>query len=551
MARILAAPLEARHLLDTGWRMAVTPAGAWGSPDVPRGAARFVDAPVPGTAAQALEQAGLWSRDDPQGFDDCDVWYETTIEGNGTRTLRFHGLATHADVWLDDAPILQSRSMFIAHDVAVTLRGSHRLSICFRALRQAFEAPAKRARWRPRVVTPPGLRLVRTSLIGRMPGWQPPIHPVGPWRAIEMFETASPMSADVHATLEGDDGVVTLTLADGGRLHNPRLVCDATRAAMRRIDKDTLSVRLVVPDPPRWMPHTHGTPHRHGLRVDSDEGSVDLGRVGFRSIAVDHDSDGQGFGLVVNGLPVFCRGAVWTSADIVALPGARSAYAPLLTAMRDAGMNMVRIGGTMTYETNAFFELCDELGLLVWQDFMFSNFDYPKDDAFLALAAQEAAQLLDRTQTSPSLAVVCGGSEIAQQATMFGLPVDAARHPLFDTILPAEVARYRKDVAWLANTPSGGALPFMPNTGVSHYYGVSAYKRPLEDVRRAKVRFASECLGHANVPALDVALAADGVAQRCWAERIAHDAGVDVVFRGCSHPLYRAALWRGGAASAA
>src|SRR4029079_9557581 len=104
-----------------------------------------------------------------------------------------------------------------------------------------------------------------------------------------------------------------------------------------------------------------------------------------------------------------------------------------LTLAAYAHINMIRVGGTMTYESDDFFALCNELGLLVWHDFMFANMDYPiADAAFRASVETEAAQFLTRTQHHPSLAVLCGGSEVAQQVSMMGLPPALWTGPLHE-----------------------------------------------------------------------------------------------------------------------
>ncbi len=161
---------------------------------------------------------------------------------------------------------------------------------------------------------------------------------------------------------------------------------------------------------------------------------------------------------------------------------------------------MIRVGGTMVYETDAFYDMCDELGLLVWQDAMLANFDYPDTEMFRSSLIAELQSFLHRTQLNASLAVFCGGSEVMQQAAMFGVPKEQIDDNLYRSVLPEVVRLLRPDLPYVANSPSGGELAFVPNAGVSHYYGVGAYCRPLADARRAGVRFASECLALANVP---------------------------------------------------
>ncbi|WP_207458939.1 glycoside hydrolase family 2 protein [Azospirillum sp. SYSU D00513] len=538
MARIHAMAGRTARLLDGGWTLAVTEPGGVTGPEGLEGieGVSWLTAPVPGTAAQALRAVGRWSPDQPTPLHDKDVWYRLDLDEAGPRTLRFHGLATLAEVWLNHERILTSDSMFLAHEVPVRLSGRDRLHLCFRALHTALAKKRGRARWRPRMVEPQSLRFVRTTLLGHMPGWCPPVHAVGPWRPVECIEEAGPLhveSADLRTGFDGRNGSLSLGLSVewNGPARPPAFVEVAgRRAELEWMDARTLRGSLTIPEVEPWWPHSHGRPALHAVSANVGGVRVDLGRTGFRRIERDAGPDGRGFALRVNGERVFCRGTCWTTPDIVALPGGREAYEPGLRLMAEAGMNMVRVGGTMTYEADAFFDLCDELGILVWQDFMFANFEYPTDPAFQQSVRQEAAQLLDRTQASPSLAVLCGGSEAMQQAAMLGLPRPAWSQPLFDELLRAEVERARPDAVYVPNSPHGdpewGDLPFAAHSGVTHYYGVGAYQRPLEDARRAGVRFAAECLAFANVPeAAALPPGAPPVHHPRWKEGVPRDVG--------------------------
>lgn len=180
--------------------------------------------------------------------------------------------------------------------------------------------------------------------------------------------------------------------------------------------------------------------------------------------------------------------------DALALDADAARLESALGRARDAGMNMLRVAANGVYAGPRFHALCDALGILVWQDFMFARLDYPDDDAFLADAKREAEQLFERLELSPSLAVVCGNSEVEQTAAMLGLEPKLAQGRLFGEILKPGSA-----LPYVRSTPSGGALPFHPNRGLSHYFGVGAYRRPLSDARLAGVRFAAECLALSNL----------------------------------------------------
>ncbi len=531
------------HALSDGWQCASTLAGACATPaDLPDtgNTSIWLDAIVPGTVASAWRAAGKLDLESPPAFAFDDHWYRLVLSGNGARRLRLNGLATICEVWLDDTKLLDTDSMFETYDVDINLDGHATLYLCFRSLSAALGARRGRARWRPRLAQPATLRQVRTTLLGHMPGWCPSVQAAGPWRAVQLLGE-SPVSidrVDLRSSLDGDDGLVHLSV----RFMHPqmqraaRLICRDASIALQWHDAQTIGGTLRVKNVPRWWPHTHGDPALHELTLEfADNDVIALGRIGFREIAVDRGPTGDGFQLVVNGVPVFARGACWTTADLVSLDTSHEQAQTFFKLARDAGMNMLRVGGTMLYESDAFYALADEYGLLIWQDFAFANFDYPTDPAFVASVQREAEQFLSRTQRFASLAVLCGGSEADQQAAMLGLPPAMRMQALFTHQLPSIAAALRPDVPYVVNSPSvaageenGTAWPFATRAGVTHYYGVGAYQRPLDDARRANVRFASECLAFANVPddvALNAVLLASLPHQPRWKAAVPRDSG--------------------------
>ncbi len=496
-------PGESEELLSEGWTLALTPADVYETPsDIPA-SLESLHVSVPGTVAQALEAAEKFDRLAPTPLNDRDAWYRLTMisDVRERATLRFDGLSTIAEIFFNGVLIAASQSMFERLEVPVELTGADELAICFRALAPRLEKTGPRARWRPQMMNTQGLRLIRTTALGYMPGWCPEIHAAGPWRPISLIRQNG-ILCTLQSSLDGaGTGTVSIALQGSRPIKSAKLGCAGYSADLSLDEGGTLSGELRITDVEQWWPHTHGRPTLHDVVLELDGTQYRLARTGFRQVEIDHGEDGKGFGLRVNGQPVFCRGAVWTTADIVRLPGTRPDYEPWLRKAAEAGMNMIRIGGTMTYETPEFFALCDELGIMVWQDAMLANFDYPaRDESLRQHIVTEISQFLEATALSPSLAIFCGGSEMYQQGAMLGLPEQIWKGTLTEEVLPELLADKRPDAAYVANSPSGGALPFFPNTGVGHYYGVGAYCRPLEDARRAGLRFAAECLAFANVP---------------------------------------------------
>ena len=179
--------------------------------------------------------------------------------------------------------------------------------------------------------------------------------------------------------------------------------------------------------------------------------------------------------------PVFCRGVCWTPLDIARLGSDAADYRAALEQLRDAGMNMVRVGGTMVYETDDFHDLCDELGILVWQDFMFANMDYRRRTTAirsLATCRSRRGNVSRRSRGARHSPCAAATAKWSSRPRCWECPAGSGTHPLFTDVLPALVASLAPGVAWVPSTPTGGALPVSARRGVSHYYGVGAYRGP-------------------------------------------------------------------------
>ena len=500
--------------LDSGWQLARTAPGACTSPDALGGTLpAWREAVVPGTVAATLAPDPAIAGD----YDAHDWWYRTTFTApprqGGRYRLRFEGLATLAQVWLNGQPVLASDNMFVGHTVDVTplLRDLNQLVIRFASLDAALREKRPRPRWKTQLVEAQNLRWFRTTLLGRMPGWSPAVPAVGPWQPVvlECLEAIDVEHVSVQARAEKGVGHVTVRAAvsplDAEPLQGARLVLDGHAHDLRILQGHDARIQgeIAIPGVPLWWPHTHGAPALVPWSIEILRGSrwteIAAGRIGFREIDLD-TRDGR-VELRINGVPVFCRGACWTPTDVVRLRGDPVEIRRTLAAMRDAGANMVRIGGTMVYETEAFYAACDELGLMAWQDFMFANMDYPvRDPGFRRNIEGEARSVLARLQRHACVVAYCGGSEVAQQAAMMGLGAEHWSNEFFDEALPGLCATEHAGVPYFPSSPWGGALPFHVGTGIAHYYGVGAYRRPIDDVRGARVKFATECLGFSNVP---------------------------------------------------
>ena len=478
----------------------------------------WLPATVPGGVHEALLAAGRIAdpyfdrnEDVVRWVEERDWWYRTMVPATpswpgGRILLVCHGLDTVADLWLDGQPIGHHENMFrpATFDVTGRLDAGAELLICFRPPLAGLTPPAAASNLLRRLgdalaaiapedgegagsmsPTLPLATLRRKATFSW--GWDfgPRLPSIGPWRPVEIVQESGAVLTGHHVRTDRVDvGRRTADLTV--RVEAARLQDDLRPVAeVELIAPDGKITSLTVPlvaenaaagtlsgastvrveQADLWWTHDLGAQPRYQviIRLRDGEQLLDEVRdlVGLRTIALDRSEDpegGQHFRFVLNGVPIFARGAAWLPADMLVGSISEARYRELLTAARDGQMIMLRVWGGGIYEHDAFYRLCDELGLLVWQDFAFACMDYPDDDPRLRTEIeQEAAYQVQRLRNRACLALWCGNNEV-QMIHVMGyrdLSPGGWGSAFFDEVLPAAVAEHDGAVPYWPGSPYG------------------------------------------------------------------------------------------------
>ena len=451
--------------------------------------------------------------------------------------LRWDRVTTNATYYLDDEPVARSDNAFRRGRLALAAQpGWHDLRVRIAPLAEIPVPRRPAPRWRSALIPDRSLRFRRTPLLGRIPTWHGALPPVGILGDCTVVPAELPIVTQVRAELDPDGiGRIEIDLAE--RLDSP-----ASRLAIR-IDDGPADAqwltdrrcRIRIASAKAWYPHTHGPAATYRLRVEDRvvQQTVLDRRVGFAAIEADRQ-DGR-FALRVNGRPVFVRGACWTPPDPRGWRAEADAIATDLESLTRAGINLVRVCGTDTYADDAMLDLAAERGVLVWQDIPLATLDPPDTPQWLADIAAELRDRLSGFQARPNVAVVCGGTETLQQPTLMGVAPGDLTIPVIEEVIPRLVAEVLPGIVHVPSSPSEGPLPTSLRHGVSHYFGVGAYLRGLEDLIASQVSFASEALAFAIPPERQALLArfdtATPVEDDAWLRAIPSDRGVTWTFQ--------------------
>ncbi len=486
---------------------------------------------LPGDVHTALLKAGVI--DDPYvGRNENDVQWvahkdwviERTVSVTagdlaGSWYLDLESLDTVASVFVNDVAVLEAENCFRRYrpDVSKALvAGENRIRI---VLHSSIAEGVRRQAEQPFYVPyHPGNSPIANGNMLRKPqchfgwDWNLAIAPLGVYGEIALCRLE--IARIEHVTTKQvwlDDGsvdlVVSVTLfADGPGIVPVHFSLDDDRERLDcAVGKGETRITHVfsVAKPKRWWPAGSGEQHLSTLTVEVPQEQVTR-LIGFRTIELltDKDEAGSRFAFRVNGREIFCKGANWIPADALASRVTPEGVEDLLTSAVDANMNMIRVWGGGFYEPDWFYDLCDRLGLLVWQDFMFACNLYPSTPDFLENVAAEVDYQAKRLSSHPSIAVWCGDNELVGALTWFDEPrKDRDRYlvsydRLNRTIEVALMAALPEAI-WWPSSPASGYLDFgdawhADGSGDMHYWSVWHENKSFDNYRTIRPRFCSE-----------------------------------------------------------
>ena len=521
--------------LDKGWEFSQVGKGEW------------LPATVPGTVHQDLIDNDKlinpffgMNEEKVQWVEKEDWQYRTTFTltkeqlARQAAVLNFEGLDTYAEIYLNGSLLKRTDNMFVGYQIPVkdVLReGENRLQVYFHSpikigLPQwetdGFEYPADNDHSKTRV-----------SIYSRKApysyGWDWGIRLAtsGIWRPVtlELYDAASIEDYFVHQES------VTKELAKVNNILEVKSVAQAPQQAevvLAYSYKDgakvteqknvtlqpgcnKVSMPIEIANPHLWMPNGWGEAALYdfemAVKVDGKTVASEKKRVGLRTIKVvmEDDKDGKSFYFEVNGEPVFAKGSNLIPDDALLPNVTKERYYQLVKDAKDANHNMIRVWGGGIYEDDRFYDAADEMGILIWQDFIFACTTYPSDPTFLRRVAEEAEYNIKRLRSHACLAMWCGNNEIYEGMRYWGWDkkytnpaiweeMKEGYNKLFHQLLPSIVKEFDADRFYMHGSPyeANWGRPHSWKIADSHNWGTWYGQKPFESLDTELPRFMSE-----------------------------------------------------------
>ena len=549
--------------LDRGWQFRLAPDSALNhvagvEPEVdPATLQRVADwtpAEVPGCIQTDLLRnqiiAEPFYRDNEkklQWIGQEDWQYQTSLDISSATLARkhielvFQGLDTYATVYLNGRGVLAAENMFRIWrvDAKPYLKpGTNTLQIVFRS---PINTVLKQIEGLPYHL--PSISVHDADVekgIGTDPytrkapyqygwDWGPRFVTMGIWRPVTLESWDDAVIRDLHIA----QNQVTADLANVAA--NLEMEADANTSAKvtihytapeqkgtKKVERaitlvrglNRVSVPIEIEHPARWFPAGYGPQslYEFSATLEVRNGNADQAKVrtGLRSLQLRRDPDhwGRSMEFVINGIPIFGKGADVIPFDSFPSRVTAARYRQILESARDANMNMIREWGGGIYENDEFYSICDELGLIIWQDFMFGGDMHPGNAEFLDNVRHEAIDQVKRLRNHPSIVIWCGNNEVEtgwmhwgdRQQFKAALGAKAAEKVwqdymvLFNRVLPDVVVEYGQPVPYWPSSPSANFEddPDTERIGDMHYWQVWHALAPIENYKLQLPRFMTE-----------------------------------------------------------
>lgn len=481
---------------------------------------RWIDATVPGQVHLDLLRAGLIS--DPfygknaESLDwvgDQDWWYRkvfTLSELSKCRQyfLTFEGLDTFATVWLNETLVGESCNMFIPLEKEVTdelKQGENTLVVQLRSPLKEVSERVKASSIDERFLHPQ--IFARKSQMNY--GWDfaPNVVTAGIWRPVwlDSYSTGRIRGCFVYTKIKSGcraelqlEITIDRLLEESTSLRLEIALFDARNKRVLTAEEDLPSTASPtklhrysygIQRIHLWYPHNIGDPYCYTLNIRLQHGTHKIDewtkRIGFREVELVKKEDGEDvFYFRVNGIRTFAKGGNWVAADAFPPRITQRKYEQLLHMVKDANMNMLRVWGGGIVEDDVFYDLCDELGIMIWQDFMYACARYPEDDEDIDLAKQEGRAVIERLRNHPSIVLWCGDNECEWVVGSLHIVQKEVIDTLCNDLDPTR--------PYWPSSPHGGQDPNSSEQGDRHNWDVWHERLPYHSYSKDSTRFCSE-----------------------------------------------------------
>ena len=521
--------MEKMTLNGDGWQMQIV-----GEQDIYGVNGRKIPATIPGSVYGNLLQQGLMP--DPfYGMNELDALrlmendfcFQTAFSLTGEQLagdfllLRFDGIDTLADIYLNDVLLGHAENMHRVWEFDIkeaAKEGENTLRVEIASPTRYIEEENQKVFTGGSTDAMRGFPHLRKAHCMFGWDWGPRLPDAGLFREVSVLWGRSARLEQVYITqnwdVSGDEVYITYNVeiedfTDEDAYEIRTALYDETGALIAEKSSkkdedgwDTVAVR----NPKRWWPHGYGEQPLYRAEVtllDAEEGVLDVWsrRIGLRTMTVNTEKDewGQCFAHEVNGVKIFAMGADYIPEDNILSRVTPERTRRLLEDAVAANHNCIRVWGGGYYPDDWFFDICDELGLIVWQDFMFACASYELDTAFARNISAEIRDNVRRIRHHACLGLWCGNNEMETQT------LDEAWQPsikqkcdyikIFEYIIPGILEEEDPATFYWPSSPSAGGNydnPWDENRGDTHYWAVWHGNKPFTDYRNYYFRYMSE-----------------------------------------------------------